>query len=194
MLEILNTIDTNIMYWINKSLSNTIFDNIMPFITEKDNWVIPLIILFTYLAIFSGKRGRICLAILIIAIGLTDSISTYIFKPYFQRVRPSHELNGIINVLVSKGGRLSMPSNHAANIFSATVVLSYFYNKAKVPMFTIAFLIGFSRIYVGVHYPGDVIMGSVFGYGAAWFILSLWVILKMRELKRRKIWVWYEDD
>ena len=53
MLEILNTIDTDIMYWINKSLSNTIFDNIMPFITEKDNWIIPLIILLTYLAIFS---------------------------------------------------------------------------------------------------------------------------------------------
>tara|TARA_B100000003_G_C10916562_1_gene365478 strand:+ start:1014 stop:1595 length:582 start_codon:yes stop_codon:yes gene_type:complete len=193
MLEILNSIDTSLMFYLNKSLSNTFFDKIMPFITEKDNWIIPFILLFIYLAFFSGKRGQICLVILIISISLTDSISTYILKPYFQRVRPSHDLYDLINLLVSKGGRLSMPSNHASNIFSATVVVSYFYNKIKIPMYIIAFIIAFSRIYVGVHYPGDIIIGSLFGYAVGWFTLTLWVILKMRELKRRKTWVWYKN-
>ena len=52
-------------------------------------------------------------------------------------------------------------------------------------MYIIAFIIAFSRIYVGVHYPGDIIIGSLFGYAVGWFTLTLWVILKMRELKRR---------
>ena len=87
-----------------------------------------------------------------------------------------------------------MPSNHAANIFAFAVILSYFYEKAKFPVFSLAFMVAFSRIYVGVHYPGDVIVGAILGYGIAWTILTLLVILKMRELKRGKTWVWYESS
>ena len=87
-----------------------------------------------------------------------------------------------------------MPSNHAANVFAFSVILSYYYEKAKLPLFSLAFIIAFSRVYVGVHYPGDVIAGSIFGYAIGWFILTLWVILKMKELKRGQTWVWYENE
>jgi undecaprenyl-diphosphatase len=87
-----------------------------------------------------------------------------------------------------------MPSNHAANIFALAVVLSCFYDKMKVPLFSLAVVIAFSRVYVGVHYPADVLVGGLFGYGMAWLVLTLWVILKMRELKRGQTWVWYEDE
>jgi undecaprenyl-diphosphatase len=63
-----------------------------------------------------------------------------------------------------------------------------------MPLYTLAITISFSRVYVGVHYPGDVIIGGLFGYGTAWMLLTFWVILKMRELKRGKTWVWYEKD
>ena len=85
-----------------------------------------------------------------------------------------------------------MPSNHASNVFTLTVVLSYFYGKTKLPLYLLATFISFSRVYVGVHYPGDVIAGGLFGYCIGWLILTIWVILKMRELKRRRTWVWYE--
>ncbi|GIS54101.1 hypothetical protein Ct9H90mP29_11430 [bacterium] len=98
-----------------------------------------------------------------------------------------------LHLLVSKGGKWSMPSNHAANIFTFAVILSYFYERYKTPLFLLAYLIAFSRVYVGVHYPGDVLVGSIFGYALGWIILTLWVILKMRELKRRQSWVWYES-
>jgi len=121
-----------------------------------------------------------------------DFICAQILKPFFERVRPSHiSLDGL-NLLVSKGGKWSMPSNHASNIITLTVVLSYFYCKTKLPLYLLAAFISFSRVYVGVHYPGDVIAGSLFGYCIGWLILTLWVILKMRELKRRRTWVWYE--
>ncbi|MBT7518808.1 MAG: phosphatase PAP2 family protein [Candidatus Marinimicrobia bacterium] len=87
-----------------------------------------------------------------------------------------------------------MPSNHAANISAIAVVLSYFYDKMKIPLYSLAVIIAFSRVYVGVHYPADVLLGGFIGYGMAWSILTLWVILKMRELKRGQTWVWYEGD
>ena len=194
MFPFLNTLDRNIFNWVNQSLSNRMFDIVMPFITNQNNWFLPIILLILYLLIMGGKRGRIALTILIITLILTDYISAFILKPYFARIRPSHELGDYINILVSKGGKWSMPSNHASNIVALTVILSYFYKKIKMPLYTLAITISFSRVYVGVHYPGDVIIGGLFGYGTAWMLLTFWVILKMRELKRGKTWVWYEKD
>jgi len=166
----------------------------MPLITNKNNWVLIIISLLFYLAILNGRRGQIAFVILIITIGFTDSFSSFILKPYIGRIRPSHDIYEYINLLVAKGGKWSMPSNHAANISAIAVVLSYFYDKMKIPLYSLAGIISFSRVYVGVHYPADVLVGGVFGYGIAWLILSLWVILKMRELKRGQTWVWYEGD
>ena len=61
-------------------------------------------------------------------------------------------------------------------------------------LFLLAIMIAISRVYVGVHYPGDVIVGALVGYSISWIVITLWVILKMRELKRRQTWVWYESD
>ena len=87
-----------------------------------------------------------------------------------------------------------MPSNHAANMFALSVVLSYFYQKTSLAIYSLALLIAFSRVYVGVHFPGDVIAGAFIGYITSWLALTLWVILKMRELKKGRTWVWYEDQ
>ena len=192
MLQTIDTVDKTVIVWIHNN-HNHIMDYLMPIITDADNWVLPILALILYLGIKCGKRGKITLVLLIFALALTDSICAQLLKPFFERIRPSHiGLDGL-NLLVSKGGKWSMPSNHAANIFSFAVILSYFYEKYKRPLFVLAFLISFSRVYVGVHYPSDVIAGSIFGYALAWLVRTLWVILKMRELKRRQSWVWYED-
>ena len=194
MFHLVKTLDIKIFFLINQTLSNPVFDSIMPLITNKNNWVLIIIILFFYLAIMNGRRGQIAFVILIVAVGFTDSFSSFILKPYFERIRPSHDIYEYINLLVAKGGKWSMPSNHAANISAIAVVLSYFYDKMKIPLYSLAVIIAFSRVYVGVHYPADVLVGGVIGYGIAWLILTLWVILKMRELKRGQTWVWYEGD
>ena len=192
MFETLDRIDRAVLLWVHDH-HNDIFDLIMPIITDADNWVLPILVLIFYLGFKGEKRGKITLVLLIFALALTDSICAQLLKPFFERIRPSHlDLDGL-QLRVFKGGKWSMPSNHAANIFTFAVILSYFYEKYKMPLFLLAYLIAFSRVYVGVHYLGDVIIGSIFGYALGWMVLTLWVILKMRELKRRQSWVWYES-
>ena len=193
MLNFFNNLDETILLWIHHN-HNTILNQLMPFITNADNWAIPILFLFFFLGFKGKKRGKIALALLIISLSLTDSICAQILKPFFERIRPSHSSIEGLNLLVSKGGKWSMPSNHAANMFSLAVILSYFYSKIKIPIFTLASLIALSRVYVGVHYPTDIIVGGLLGYTISWIVLTLWVILKMRELKRRQTWVWYDSD
>ena len=147
--------------------------------------------LFIYLITKGKRRGQITVIILIAACGLADYSSASILKPFFERLRPSHEMLDGIRILMGKGGKYGFVSSHAANIFAAAVVFSYFYPKNKYIFFFIATLVSYSRVYVGVHYPGDVIFGGLLGYGLAWIVLSLWVIIKMRELKRGNNWFIY---
>ena len=192
MMNLLDNIDKDVFHFFNGSISNSFFDVIMPIITNQDLWIIPLVILVGWLIIKGGKRGRIAVGILFVAFVLTDVIAAQIIKPFFGRLRPSHAMTESINLLVSKGGKFSFVSNHAANSFCLATILSYFFSKWKIHLYVLAGTIAFSRVYVGVHYPGDIIFGGLFGYGMAWMVLSLWVIIKMREIKRGRSWILYE--
>ena len=194
MINTIVEIDKNLMVFLNKTLSNPIFDILMPIITNQKFLTIIGVILILYLGFYSGKRGKITLIVLIFAAGISDAVCAQIIKPWVGRIRPSHEFLEYINLLVSKGGKWSFPSNHAANSFAFATILSYFYDKNKTMIFSIASVIAFSRVYVGVHYPLDIIFGSLLGYTVSWIILSVWVIIKMRELKRGRMWVWYASS
>jgi undecaprenyl-diphosphatase len=194
MIEYLISLDVSLFQFMNSGLSNTLFDILMQKITHQNNWIIPLCILFYILLFKTGKRGKIAFIILLIGFGITDYFSAQYIKPFIGRIRPSHSMLDSIHLLVNKGGKWSFPSNHAANSFVLATILSYFFSQWKYPLFILASLIGFSRIYVGVHYPGDVVFGALLGYCIAWILLSIWVILKMRELKRGRTWVWYTSD
>jgi|TARA_B100001105_G_scaffold132806_1_gene106267 undecaprenyl-diphosphatase len=190
-LEWLNQIDRSILYFINNNLSNPIFDLFFTTITNEHLWAIPVLIGLMALIVRGGKRGKIAAVLVLIAASATDKTVVEIIKPAIGRLRPSHALGDTINLLVPKGGRYGFVSAHAANIFAGTTVLSYFYEQWKKPLLFLAFSVAVSRVYVGVHYPGDVLFGGLFGYGMAWVIITVWVFLKMRELKRGRTWVRY---
>lgn len=192
MISWLDSIDKTFFHIFNSTLSNPVFDFIMPLITNEHNWIIPILLLIISLIIKGGKRGRITAAILIIAVVITDAIAAQMIKPWVGRIRPSHSMIEAINLLVAKGGKYSFVSNHAANIFCFATVLTYFYPKWKKWLYSLAAVVAFSRVYVGVHFPGDVIFGGLYGYGMAWAIISLWIIIKMREIKRGQTWVLYD--
>jgi len=194
MIDTIVEIDKQIMVFLNKTISNPIFDFIMPIITNQNFLVFSGLILIGYLAYYGEKRGRITIVVLLIAASFSDAICFQVIKPWVGRIRPSHEFYDYINLLVSKGGKYSFPSNHAANSFVFATVLSYFYEKNKTFLYILASAIAFSRVYVGVHYPLDIVSGAIIGYIISWIILSMWVIIKMRELKRGRMWVWYANS
>jgi len=192
MLDFLQSVDMNLIIWIHQYFSNNLFDIFMPFITNKNNWTLPIIGLTFILGFFSGKRGKLALTILIISLSFTDAICAQILKPFFERIRPSHLNIENINLLISKGGKWSMPSNHAANMFSLAIVLSYFYKKYKPLLLLLAILISFSRIYVGVHFPSDVIVGGCIGFFISSTLLILWGKVKLYEIKKGRNWILME--
>ena len=189
MFSFLNSIDLNLMLWIHQNFSNTLFDIFMPFITNKNNWTLHIFSLILILGFLSGKRGKIALALLIVSLSLTDSICAQVLKPYFERLRPSHINLDQLNLLVSKGGKWSMPSNHAANMFSLAFILSNFYLRYKAFLILLAIIISFSRVYVGVHFPGDVIVGGIIGYLISSSCLIQWDNIKLNAIKKGKQWV-----
>tara|TARA_S200000501_G_scaffold291265_1_gene276443 strand:- start:460 stop:1038 length:579 start_codon:yes stop_codon:yes gene_type:complete len=189
MLDFLNTIEINLLIWIQNQLSNGVFNILMPLITNEKNWLIPIFILIFKLGFQSGKKGKLSLIILIISLALTDAVCAQILKPFFERIRPSHlDIEGF-KLLVSKGGKWSMPSNHAANIFSLAAILSYFYHKFTPFLYVLAFSIAFSRVYVGVHFVGDVVVGAIVGYSIAIVVLTFWGIIKLKEIKKNRNWI-----
>lgn len=194
MIAGLDRIDRLILIFLNQALSNTVFDWFMPIITNQDLWLVPLILVWFILLIKGGKRGRIAAVILVFTIVMTDVVAAQVIKPFVGRLRPSHAIPDMINLLVGQGGKYGFVSNHAANMFASATILGYFYVRWRSRLFILAGVVAFSRVYVGVHYPVDVLFGALFGYGVAWFWLTLWVIIKMRELKRGHTWVWYADD
>ena len=191
LLEWLDQIDRSILYFINDTLSNPIFDLFFTTITNENLWALPALIGLIALVVRGGQRGKIATVLLLITAIATDKTVVEIIKPAIGRLRPSHALGDTVNLLVPKGGRYGFVSAHAANIFAGATILSYFYEQWKKPLLFLAFSVALSRVYVGVHYPGDVLFGGLYGYGMAWLIITLWVFLKMRELKRGRTWVRY---
>ena len=192
-MELIRKIDHTIFHIINTDISHPILDALMVFVTNQNNWIVPIFILLIWMFLFDGKRGKIAAGILLITILIVDVTAAQIIKPWVGRIRPSHAMSESINLLVRPGGLYSFISNHSANTFALAVVIHYFYGRKLKWMFLFASLVALSRVYVGVHYPADIIGGALYGYGIAWIILSGWVIIKMRELKRNRTWVMYDS-
>ena len=188
-MKTLEYIDLSLFFFINQTCSTKLLDLFMPFITNQKNWIIPIILMIFILMLKTGKRGRITLGVLIICIGMTDLISAQIVKPWIGRIRPSYEIIDQINLLVNKGGKWSFPSNHAANTMALTVIIGYFYKKYKSFLILLTLIIGISRVYVGVHFPGDVIVGGCIGFFISSSLLVSWGKLKLHEINKGRNWV-----
>ncbi|MBT3997599.1 MAG: phosphatase PAP2 family protein [Candidatus Marinimicrobia bacterium] len=158
---------------LNQGVANPVFDFVMPFITNQNNWILPILFGFAYLGWKDGKRGLFAIGILFATFIFTDVVCAQIIKPLVGRLRPSHDNLEGLRLLVGAGGQFGFVSNHAANSFAAAFVLGSFYKKIRVPLFVLATVIAFSRIYVGVHYPADIIVGALVGILFGGLVLKL---------------------
>ena len=163
-MELLLKIDTACFHFINWTLSNPIFDVIMP-IFHNEKYVVPMILILWILTIIYDKPNRWKLVCLIpLAIILADQSGLWI-KKIVQRPRPWVTMDpNIIHHLVSpSGANLSFPSNHAANNATLAVVFSAVYHHLRFIFWGLAITVMFSRVYIGIHYPLDVISGCILG-------------------------------
>jgi undecaprenyl-diphosphatase len=191
MLEYLKAIDSDLFLAINGAHSS-FFDFIMFWASDKWIWI-PLYVFFAYLLFkHYGKRAWILILMAGIAIVFSDLSSTLLFKDVFQRPRPCHEpaLEGIIHLINGQcGGQYGFISSHASNSFALATFLALLLGK-KIRFFTPliiiwALLLCYSRVYLGVHYPGDVIVGAILGAGIGSAIFVLTRILLINKIERR---------
>ena len=170
-------VDTRVFFWINQGHRNAFFDLIMPYITEFDHWKYGLAVIWLLFFIGGGKKIRISLVVLAALVGLLDYSNSFLFKHLFCRPRPCNALSGVHGFWPCPRS-FSFPSNHAANIFGAAFFLSHFYRRLSFLFIPAALVVGYSRVYVGEHYPLDVLGGAFLGgVGAALGIILLSFLL-----------------
>lgn len=173
-------VDTFIFFYVNHNLQNSLFDIIMPVITKRG-----YLFFLPFVLWFFGKYKKTAFITFFIAITslLIADWSAQIFKDYFERVRPCNAFENV-RILVGCGKSFSMPSNHATNAFAfAMPFILLFRDKLRYAFLIIAILVGFSRVYVGVHYMSDVIVGAFVGTIASFSLLKLyqWSAEKFQE-------------
>lgn len=164
MLDPIIEFDIWLFYLINGAGKNPVFDAILPFLTEFSNFEIPLAIAWVLLMVFGGRKGRITGLVLAVTLVITDQVSSHVIKPLIQRERPCVALSDV-RLLAGVKTSWSFPSSHAANIFGSATVLSQAYKRLAVAWFVVAAAVAYSRVYIGVHYPLDVICGASLGLG-----------------------------
>jgi undecaprenyl-diphosphatase len=193
VLDYLNAVDTSVFRFLNNSLSNPVFDILMPFLTDLNKQRIVLVVVLTLILwmIIRGNRSvRLAAILLIVTIIISDQLSSSVIKYWLLRDRPCFALQDV-RLLVSCGSGYSFPSSHAVNNFAGALILSFFLPRTKLWFFGFAATVAFSRIYVGVHYPFDVIGGGVIGLmcgGCVLFVFlgleKFWYRTAQRKLQK----------
>jgi len=188
MLDLLFNLELYLFYFINTYISNPIFDYIFVFFhnCHEQLWFIIIVLSIWVYYIIKDKKNRALLIVLIpISILITDqtgrSIKHLEFRqrPYMSIEKEKIQLlievpkNDLGEYQKTSSSKKSFPSNHAANMFSICYILAYIYNKQKKYFITFAILIGISRIYVGVHYPLDVLVGILIGFVTGYMLTKL---------------------
>ncbi len=162
MIDFLYSIDVAIFYFINGTLANPVTDRLMPFITDVKHWYLVYVLLW-FIILFKGGRYRVGLAIgMILLVLVSDQLSSSVLKHLFERPRPCKVLENV-RLLVGCTDSFSFPSSHAVNNFAAAMFFTFFYKHLKWILFSVALLMALSRIFVGVHYPSDILGGALIG-------------------------------
>ena len=173
-------IDAQILLWINGHYAEWL-DEVMWTVSRATTWVWLYIVLILLIIkkFRNWKSVLLILAGFAVAVGLSDFTTSGIIKPLVCRLRPTHEpaLEGMLHIVKGyTGGLYGFCSSHAANTMSVALLFSLLYkdSRATVSLMTWVALNCYSRMYLGVHYPGDIIAGLL--VGALWAVLVYWAL------------------
>lgn len=183
MLEKIKQWDTEAFLFLNR-LHTPVMDIAMYWITDRFFWF-PFYALIIYFLIKKFKwQGLWMVITIVVTVIIADKVASGLFKPYFARYRPCHEgaIQQLVHVVNGCGGQYGFVSSHSANTF-AFAMLMWLLLKETVSyiyyLFFWALLVSYSRIYVGVHYPLDLLGGALIGIICAWIMYALYKRVKL---------------
>lgn len=164
-------------------------DPVMKTLTGTYIWI-PLYAFLIYLIFKShGVTGFWYVGFMVLLILLADKFTSDFMKPYFERLRPCHDprWEGMIHTYAGCGGKFGFASSHASNTFAvASYMFLIFRGKIKAMgwLFLWAGIIAYTRIYLGVHYPMDILVGALVGIASGWITFSL--VKWLRQLTEKR--------
>ncbi|MCW3080191.1 phosphatase PAP2 family protein [Segetibacter sp.] len=171
--------DKALFYLVNKKLSFTGLDDVMLLLRNQYTWI-PLYLFFLLFFYFNCRKYLLpIVALSLVTFAITDFTSASLIKPFIQRLRPCHDPTLVfsINSLAGCGGIFGMPSSHASNHFGLAtfwfMVIKNTVNQKWFWLWAWAFIICYAQVYVGVHFPGDVIVGALLGIATGYLTSHL---------------------
>jgi len=169
-LERLINLDKSLFVAVNTQSANPVFDVIMPFMRKQQHWYPLYLALLLYVSYKFRQRAIGWVLFFILTVALTDLTGTNVFKYGFERIRPCNDpdLIGNMRLLVPCPAGFGFTSNHAANHFGMAFFFFFTFRHLLKGWVWLGFLwaglIAFAQVYVGVHFPADVIGGAMLGF------------------------------
>ena len=162
-------------------------DTLMYWVTYKFTWIPLYVILLVFLYTAYRKKAIGIVICIVLAVALADQLASGLLKPLFARLRPCHDplIGHLVHLVTGCGGQYGFASSHASTSF-ALATSSFYLGRSHLPylglLFIWAAIYSYSRIYVGVHYPGDILAGAAIGVLSGWISLKFYNVLSNKLL------------